>query len=204
VHHVRIFSRVGAFVIGAGIGRVLVASLHQAISDELPTRVEFYEHWLGGQRMRDGSVGLAPMSAVLGFLRTEGAPYHEVMARAGTYAAEWSVDALPAMRRRMLMALPRRWRLRQVLALAGATIRQGYEPARITTRVRRSEGRVTVTNSLFCRVREPQTAPLCDFHAALVVQMLKRFGLPAAVRIDQCLGTRGHNCELVIEVGATE
>ena len=28
------------------IGRVLVASLHQAIADLLPTRLEFYENWL--------------------------------------------------------------------------------------------------------------------------------------------------------------
>ena len=74
-------------MIGAEIGRVLVASMHQAIADELPTRVDFYDHWLGGKRMRDGSVGLSPMTAVLGFLRAEGQPYHAVMMRAGRYAA---------------------------------------------------------------------------------------------------------------------
>ena len=30
----------------ARIGRVLVASLHQAIADVLPDRLEFYENWL--------------------------------------------------------------------------------------------------------------------------------------------------------------
>ena len=33
----------------AGIGRVLVASLHQGISDTLPTRLGFYENWLDAQ-----------------------------------------------------------------------------------------------------------------------------------------------------------
>ena len=30
----------------ARIGRVLIASLHQAIADVLPTRLGFYENWL--------------------------------------------------------------------------------------------------------------------------------------------------------------
>ena len=30
----------------AGVGRLLVASLHQGIQDVLPTRLDFYESWL--------------------------------------------------------------------------------------------------------------------------------------------------------------
>ena len=33
----------------AGIGRVLVASLHQGIADILPTRLGFYENWLNAE-----------------------------------------------------------------------------------------------------------------------------------------------------------
>ena len=36
------------------IGRVLVASLHQAIADLLPTRLEFYENWLNVAGLREG------------------------------------------------------------------------------------------------------------------------------------------------------
>ena len=54
------------------IGRVLVASLHQAIADLLPKRLEFYENWLNVSGLREGTIGLAPLSAVLSFLRTEG------------------------------------------------------------------------------------------------------------------------------------
>src|SRR5262249_8459046 len=36
----------------ARIGRVLVASLHQAIADLLPTRLEFYENWLNVAGLR--------------------------------------------------------------------------------------------------------------------------------------------------------
>ena len=37
----------------AGIGRVLVASLHQGIADVLPTRLEFYENWLHPEGLRE-------------------------------------------------------------------------------------------------------------------------------------------------------
>ena len=59
----------------ARIGRVLVASLHQAIADLLPTRLEFYENWLNVAGLREGTIGLAPLTAVLSFLRTEGQAY---------------------------------------------------------------------------------------------------------------------------------
>jgi hypothetical protein len=191
-------------VTGAEIGRVLVASMHQAIADELPTRVDFYDHWLGGKRMRDGSVGLAPMTAVLGFLRAEGQPYHAVMMRAGRYAADWTFDSLPALERGVLLALPRWARARAVLRLAARTIRSGYEPTKVTARVRRNQASFEVKNSLFCRAREAQAAPLCDFHAALIVQLLNRFNLPSTVQIDQCTGTQGAQCAVAIEMGAAE
>ena len=74
------------------IGRVLVASLHQAIGDVLPMRLEFYENWLNVSGLREGTIGLAPLFAVLSFLRTEGAAYEQITARAGEYAACRSAD----------------------------------------------------------------------------------------------------------------
>ena len=191
-------------MIGVEIGRVLVASMHQAIADELPTRVDFYDHWLGGQRMRDGSVGLAPMTAVLGFLRAEGLPYHDLMTRAGRYAADWTVDSMSATKRRMLLAMPRWWRVRSVLGMAARTTRAGYEPTKVTVRVRRSRATFEVRNSLFCRVREAQAAPLCDFHAALIVQLLNRFNLPSTVQIQHCTGTEGALCLVTIDAGMAQ
>ena len=88
------------------IGRVLVASLHQAIADVLPMRLEFYENWLNTSGLREGTIGLAPLSAVLGFLRTEGEAYPLITARAGQYAADWTVDNLSGFERRVIRALP--------------------------------------------------------------------------------------------------
>ena len=44
------------------IGRFLVASLHQAIAEVLPDRLEFYENWLSVAGLREGTIGLAPFS----------------------------------------------------------------------------------------------------------------------------------------------
>src|SRR6188508_2055135 len=90
----------------AVVGRLLVASLHQAISDLLPTRLEFYEAWLNPGGLREGRIGLAPLAAVLSFLRLEGEPYHLITARAGEYTAEWTVADLPAFQRTFIRALP--------------------------------------------------------------------------------------------------
>ena len=104
----------------------------------------------------------------------------------------------------MLLALPRWFRIRRVLRAAAGTMRAGYEPTKVTVRVRRTQATFEVRSSLFCRVREAQAAPLCDFHAALIVQLLNRFSLPAAVQIEQCTGTQGGHCAVVIDVGMAE
>src|SRR5262245_49757772 len=101
----------------AGIGRVLVASLHQGIADVLPTRLVFYEEWLNAEGLRGGTIGAAPVSAVLSFLRQEGDAYDAIMTRAGRYAAEWTVETMTAYRRRMIQALPAWVRVRVLVHL---------------------------------------------------------------------------------------
>src|SRR5215212_1368303 len=108
------------------IGRVLVASLHQAIGDVLPNRLEFYENWLNVSGLREGTIGLAPLLAVLSFLRTEGAAYEVVTTRAGEYAADWTVSGLLPLQRRVMHALPAALRTRAALRTARALIRATY------------------------------------------------------------------------------
>src|SRR5512136_559075 len=90
----------------AGVGRILVASLHQGIADLMPTRLEFYENWLQPTGFRDGRMGLAPLAAVLSFLRQEGEPYARVTARAGEYAAEWTYAGLWPVERALIRSSP--------------------------------------------------------------------------------------------------
>src|SRR6476660_5374707 len=111
----------------AGIGRVLVASLHQGIADLLPMRLGFYENWLNAEGLRDGTIGLAPLYAVLSFLRQEGDAYQRIMAHAGTCAAEWSVESMPPLRRRLIKGAPLWLRSRLLLRLARQLVQSSYQ-----------------------------------------------------------------------------
>ena len=91
-----------------GVGRLLVASLHQGIADLLPSRLEFYEAWLNPSGLRDGRIGLAPLAAVLSFLRQEGESYRLIAARAGEYTAEWMVADGPIPARSLAVLKPGR------------------------------------------------------------------------------------------------
>jgi hypothetical protein len=107
----------------AGVGRLLVASLHQSIADLLPSRLEFYESWLNPAGLRDGRIGVAPLAAVLSFLRQEGEPYHLVTARAGEYTAEWTVAQLAPIQRTIIRSAPASIRPRLAMRTARRMVR---------------------------------------------------------------------------------
>lgn len=168
------------------IGRVLVASLHQAIADLLPTRLEFYENWLNTSGLRDGTIGLAPLSAVLSFLRSEGEAYALITSRAGEYAAEWTVNSLPGLERRVIRALPGPFRLRAALRIARRLVRSTYPGSRAIVRMKRGAVSVDLRGSLFCEVRETSVAPLCGFYAAALARVLQLSGVAANARVAEC------------------
>jgi bacteriochlorophyll 4-vinyl reductase len=182
----------------AGIGRVLVASLHQAIADILPTRLGFYENWLNADGLREGTIGLAPLYAVLSFLRQEGAAYGLITSRAGEYAAEWTVDSMPSMRRAMIKSAPGWLRKRLLLRVAGQLVRSSYHGSRAISRVRRGTARIDLRASIFCSVREPVQHPLCGFYAAAFTRLLTLFNLRSSAEVVACRGTGGSSCVLTI------
>jgi hypothetical protein len=189
-------------MIEAGIGRLLVASLHQAIADLLPTRLEFYEAWLNPTGLRDGRIGLAPLAAVLSFLRLEGEPYRLVSARAGEYTAEWWVADLPAYKRTVIRAAPPGWRVRLVMRLARTMIRTTYKGSRAIVRWRKGKGAVDLRGSIFCEVRDRVEEPLCGFYASALRRLLQLFSLDAEVGHEQCRATGAGQCLIVIQVRA--
>jgi hypothetical protein len=187
------------------IGRVLVASLHQAIADLLPTRLEFYEHWLNVSGLREGTIGLAPLSAVLSFLRSEGEAYNLITARAGEYAADWTVNGLPAIERRVVRALPAALRARAALRTARGLVRQTYPGSRAIVRIRRGTASIDLRGSLFCEVREASVLPLCGFYAAAIARVLHLFAVRADAQVNECraAGSR-KGCLMSVELrGAT-
>lgn len=188
----------------SGVGRVLVASLHQAIGDILPTRLGFYENWLTSDGLRDGTIGLPPLYAVLSFLRQEGPVYAEVTRTAGHYAAEWTVASMSSFRRACISRLPRVIRKQVVLGLAAALVRMSYDGSHASSRTRKGVARVTVQASVFCSVREPVAHPLCVYYASACERMLVLFDINTSVTVESCRGTGDAACVLRVPFTSVE
>jgi bacteriochlorophyll 4-vinyl reductase len=183
----------------AGIGRVLVASLHQGIADILPNRLGFYENWLSAEGLRQGTIGLAPLLAVLSFLRQEeGETYQIITTRAGEYAAEWTVESMPPLQRSLLKTTPEWLRIRLVLRLAGDVVRSSYHGSRAIFRLRRGIASVDVRASIFCTVRGQVPQPLCGFYVAAFTRLLTLFNLQGRIEVVACRGTGGTTCLLKV------
>jgi hypothetical protein len=184
----------------AGIGRVLVAGLHQAIADLLPTRLEFYENWLNPEKLRNGRIGLAPLAAVLSFLRRENGAYDLVTVRAGEYAADWTMAELSWFERAGGRWLPASLRTRLALRVARRLVRDCYPGSRAILRFRRGAGRLDVRGSVFCAVRQQVPEPLCGFYAAAASRLFERFGIPGQARVTECLAVGDPGCHVTLVV----
>jgi hypothetical protein len=187
----------------ARIGRVLIASLHQAIADLLPTRLEFYENWLNVSGLREGTIGLAPLLAVLSFLRTEGEAYGLVTTRAGEYAADWTVKSLTPLQRKVILALPVSLRTRAALRTARGLIRDTYPGSRAIVRLKRGTASVDLRGSLFCEVRETSGHALCGFYVAAIGRTFHLYEIPADASVSECRAAgASKGCLLSVVVGA--
>ena len=182
------------------IGRLVAACLHEAISQTLPDRLEYYEYWLNSEGLRDGNIGAAPIAAVLGFLRTEGEAYDGVMRRGGELAASWTVASLAPVRRRAILWLPRALRARAALRVAAGIVRGMSSRSQASTRVRGGQANVEVVSSLFCTVREASAAPLCAFYLAVAIETLRQFGLAASGRVERCHAVQGQTCLITLQL----
>lgn len=187
-------------MIEGGVGRLLVASLHQGIADLLPTRLEFYEAWLNPSGLRDGRIGLAPLAAVLSFLRQEGAPYHLIAARAGEYTAEWTVADLSGLRRAVLRSAPPALRVYLVMRVARTMVRNTYGGSRAIVRWRNGKAAVDIRGSLFCQVRDRVEQPLCEFYASAIRRLMYLFNLDVEVGTDLCRATGAGQCLMSVFV----
>jgi hypothetical protein len=188
-------------MVDAGIGRLLVASLHQAIADVAPTRLPFYENWLTPPGLGSGKFGLAPLHAVLSFLRLEGQTiYEQVMTRAGQYTGDWGYVELSNLTRVTVGSLPPSLRARAALHLSRRLVRDTFRGSRAKTRLRKGTGTVDIRASVFCEVRDPATWPMCVFYSAAVERFLQRFELDASVDLSQCRASGGGACVMTVTI----
>lgn len=189
------------------VGRVLIAALQQAITEQAPARAEFYDHWLEPERRRDGTLGLAPMTAVAGFLRTEGEAYARIVNTAGRYVGEWTWQERPAWRRRLVRALPRALRVRAVARAYATVVAETCPATRVRTQIRGTAVSLTVTQSVFCGSRETPKQPLCGCYAAMFVSLCEQAGLSATGVMTSCRaglahGEKGGTCTGEFDVSA--
>lgn len=184
----------------AGVGRLLVASLHQGIADLLPSRLEFYESWLNPSGLREGRIGLAPLAAVLSFLRQEGEAYRLVAERAGQYSAEWTFADVPAYERTLVRALPDPIRVRLVSRIARRMVRQTYGGSRALVRWHNGRGSVDIRGSIFCEVRDAVEQPLCEFYASAIRRLMHLFNIQVEVGTDRCRATGAAQCLMIVQV----
>jgi hypothetical protein len=185
----------------ARIGRVLVASLHQGIADILPNRLSFYENWLDARGLRLGTIGVAPLTAVLSFLRQEGDAYGMITRRAGEYAAEWTIESLSGAQRTAIKASPRWLRKRILLRIARQLVHSSY---RDSCAIAKFAGRGNdLRASIFCSVREPVAQPLCGFYAAAVQRLMELFNIGARTEVVACRGTGESTCLVLVALNGS-
>ncbi len=188
-------------MIDAGIGRLLIASLHQGIADVMPARLPFYEHWLTPPGLGNGKFGLAPLQAVLSFLRLEGQPaYDHTMKRAGRYTADWAYLEMASFERTVVRSLPTAIRARSALHLSRRLVRRTFRGSSAKVRVRRGVGTMDIRGSIFCGLRETGEWPMCVFYSAAVEQFVQHFDIAAKVHVDQCKATGGEGCTILINI----
>jgi hypothetical protein len=184
-----------------GVGRVLLASLHQGIADILPTRLGFYESWLHAKGLRDGTIDLAPLYAVLSFLRQEGdVSYKKITTSAGEYAAEWTIQSMGGFERWLLRAAPNWLRNRLVLRLADRLVRDTYRRGRLLFRLRKNAATLDLRESVFCDVREQVAHPLCGFYTSAFSRLFALFNVPAKIEVNGCRAHGGQTCAMTVTI----
>jgi hypothetical protein len=181
----------------AGIGRLLIASLHQGIADVSPSRLEFYENWLSPTGLRDGRMGLAPLGAVLSFVQREEPPADAAIpACAGTCAAQWAFGGTSPFRRTLIPRLPLGLRSRAALGIGRALVLDTIRPSRVTVHLRHGQGTIDIRSPLFEQLREPSAAPMRRYYAAAYTECLRLCGLDGVADVDE--GASGCRLTLIV------
>jgi hypothetical protein len=173
-------------MVDAGIGRLLIASLHQGIADVSPTRLEFYENWLSPTGLRDGRMGLAPLGAVLSFLHREESPAERVIpSHAGLCAADWTYDSTSEIRKSLIKRLPLGLRTRAALGLGRAVVTDTISRSKVVVRLKHGKGLIEIRSPLFEYLRDPSSAPMRLYYASAYTRCLTLCQVDGLVEADE-------------------
>ena len=170
-------------MVDAGIGRLLISSLHQGIADVSPNRLDFYENWLSPSGMRNGRIGLAPLGAVLSFLHREDPPSNDQIAnRAGVCAADWTYQELSGLRRWYIHRLPLGLRARAVLGLGKRLVLATVRQSTVKNRMTGFTAVVEIQSELCKQLRDPATVPMRGFYTSALQRLFAHCQVDATVR----------------------
>jgi hypothetical protein len=181
----------------ATVGRVLLASLHQAIAEVLPARLDVYEHWLSSAP-DESAIAVESFAAMLACLHQEGEASDLIVTSAGRHAAVRSFHQMPAMRRAWLRALPRRLRAGKVVRLAARMLPALHPDTRIDMTRRGGTVFFNIDGSPFCAPDRSGAHPSCGFYAEALATYLQLFDLRAAVRVSRCRASGSRSCLLMV------
>jgi hypothetical protein len=188
-------------MVDAGIGRLLISSLHQGIADVSPSRLDFYENWLSPTGMRDGRLGLAPLGAVLSFLHREEPPANDqIAARAGVCAADWTFEELSGGRRWFIRRLPLGLRSRAALGLGKRLVLATVKQSKVKSRVTGATAVVDIESALCNQLRDPATVPMRGFYAAAWQRLFALCHVDASVTVA---GERPGGWSLSVAINGT-
>jgi len=144
--------------------------------------------------------GLAPLAAVLSFLRQEGDPYRLIAGRAGEYTAEWTVSSMSGFEKAVIRAAPPGLRVHLVMRIARKMIRSTYKGSRAVVRWRKGKGAIDIRGSIFCEVRDRTEQPLCEFYASAIRRLMYLFNVEVEVDTEQCRATGAGQCLMSVLV----
>ena len=185
--------------------RLLPASLHQAIAELLPLRLEFYENWLRPFDLFRGTVGSPQLLAVLSFLREEGDDYDLVMYRAGEHAAKNFIENISGLTRSVACVLPVRWRVRVALRLCSSLVKRIDNRSRAMMRVKPDAVLFEIHGSTFCSIRGVVKKPLCVFYVVVLERVMDFLNVSAKAKVDGCCARGDEVClvSVVVDQGTT-
>jgi predicted hydrocarbon binding protein len=183
---------------GPTVGRVLLASLHQAIAEVLPARLRFYERWLTSASSDLPDLGIAPFLAMLSYLEQEGRGYDAISARAGHYAAIRSFRTISVLKRIYLRVLPRRLRARKGIGLVTAMLPALYPEIRVELTRRGGTAFLGIDGSPFCDRRHATRRPTCGFISSHITTFLELMRLRPAVRVTRCRASGATSCLFIV------
>jgi hypothetical protein len=183
---------------GPTVGRVLLASLHQAIAEVLPARLGFYERWLTSDSADRRDVAIESFIVMLDYLEQEGRPYNAITARAGHYAAIRSFRKLFVLDRAYLRLLPRRLRARKAIRLVVQMLPALYRDVRVELTRRGGTAFIGIDGSPFCDTRVTNEPPSCGFVSSAITTYLELLNLRPAVRVTRCRASGASSCLVVV------